>query len=177
MRIILIGKSCSGKSTISKILQEKGLTRSAVTTTSREPRSYEVEGVDYYFVSEEEFEKQIDKNNMLEYDVFNDWYYGITKEEFNQTNLSIVTPRGLQKYRRLVGRDNLFVVYVDTPLEVRYERIQKRGDDPKESLRRFVADEKDFEGFKDWDFSVDGSEESYEELIKIIVRQENFLHI
>jgi hypothetical protein len=40
-----------------------------------------------------------------------------------------------------------------------------------------VADEKDFEGFKDWDFSVDGSEESYEELIKIIVRQENFLHI
>jgi guanylate kinase len=177
MRVILIGKSCSGKSTLSKMLQEKGLTRSAITTTSRDPRNYEVNGVDYYFVSEGAFEKSIEDDSMLEYDVFNDWYYGITKEEYNRTNLSIVTPRGLQKYRKLIGRDHLFVVYVDTPLEIRYERIQKRGDDPTESLRRFVADEKDFEGFKDWDFCIDGTEESYEELIKILMRQENFLHV
>jgi guanylate kinase len=158
-------------------MNEKGLTTSAITTTSRDPRSHETNGVDYYFVSEDEFEKDIDAERMLEYDVFNDWYYGITREEFNKTNLSIVTPRGLQKYRKLVGRDNLFVVYIDTPLEVRYERIQKRGDDPSESLRRFIADEKDFEGFKDWDFRVDGTNDSYDELVKNVTRQKNFLHV
>lgn len=150
------------------MIQEEGLGTLSVTTTSRAPRHYEVEGKDYYFVGDAEFEELIETNRMVEYDSFNNWYYGITQEEFDRTNVSIVTPRGLQRYRKVLGRDNLYVIYVDTPLDIRYERIKKRGDDPSEALRRFVADEMDFEGFVDWDYRIDGSDESYIDTIRHI---------
>jgi guanylate kinase len=153
------------------MLCEQGMARPAVTTTSRDMREGEVDGVDYYFISKREFEQLIP--NMIEHDQFNGWYYGITQDEFDNTNLSILTPRGLKKYKKLIGRNNLFVIYVDTPLKVRYDRIISRGDDPKEAFRRFVHDEIDFEDFRDWDFVIDGSTESYDHLIKLFSNKEN----
>jgi len=174
MRIVLVGKSCSGKSTLAKLLQEEGIAKPAVTTTSRDPRPGEVHGKDYYFISKEEFERDMD--SMVEHDTFNGWHYGITQEEFDSTNLSILTPRGLKKYRKIVGRDNLFVIYINAPMSVRYNRIKKRGDNIEEAFRRFVNDEIDFEDFKDWDFIVDGSSLSYEHLLKLFSTKENLFN-
>ena len=173
MRYVIVGKSASGKSTLAKLLSERGLTRNAITTTTRDPRVGEMNGVDYYFWPIQVFEKNLDQ--MMEYDQYNGWYYGITKQEFSHTNLSILTPRGVKRYIKKVGRQNLFIIYVDTPILERYRRIVERGDDPSEALRRFVNDEEDFRGFKNFDTRIDGSEESFGYILqKLFSSQETF---
>ncbi len=98
---------------------------------------------------------------MVEYDQFNDWYYGVTQQEFDRTTLSILTPRGVKRYMKKFGRKNLFIIYVDTPMMERYNRIIKRGDDVNEAFRRFVHDEEDFRNFKSYDLRINGSDDSY----------------
>lgn len=164
MRYIIVGKSASGKTTLAQILSERGLTRNAITTTTREPREGEVNGVDYYFWPKYLFEESI--GQMVEYDQFNDWYYGVTQQEFDRTNLSILTPRGVKRYMKKFGRKNLFIIYVDTPILERYSRIIKRGDELNEAFRRFVHDEEDFRNFKSYDLRIDGSNDSYSFIIQ-----------
>lgn len=159
MRYILVGKSSSGKSTLAKLLADRGLTVNAITTTTRSPREGELNGVDYYFWPRDLFEKNI--SSMVEYDQFNEWYYGVTQQEFDRTTLSILTPRGVKRYMKKFGRKNLFIIYVDTPMMERYNRIIKRGDDINEAFRRFVHDEEDFRNFKSYDLRINGSDDSY----------------
>ena len=72
--IVLLGKSSCGKNFIQeKLIEEYGYT-GLVSTTSRPPRENEQEGVDYYYVTNEEFEKQIANGET--------WYYGLSKKAF-----------------------------------------------------------------------------------------------
>ena len=64
--IVLIGKSCSGKDSVAKILFFMGYTR-VVTCTTRPMRTGEIDGVDYYFISQDEFMKMIEKRDFAEY--------------------------------------------------------------------------------------------------------------
>lgn len=162
MKIILIGKSCAGKTQFSHLLKEKGL-RIAITCTSRPKRPSEENGVDYHFLEREEFLKQLTVGNFLEHDEFNGWLYGLPKEEFENSDLVIVTPRGLKAIIEAYGRENIMVVYLDTETAVRLDRSAKRGDDPKEVLRRYGTDEKDFREFilyQDWDIRIDQKKEN-----------------
>ena len=174
MRYIIAGKSASGKSTLARILSDRGLTRNAITTTTRDPREGEVNGVDYYFWPKELFEECI--GQMVEHDQFNGWYYGVTEQEFNRTNLSILTPRGVKRYMKKFGRKNLFIIYVDTPILERYDRIIKRGDSLEEAFRRFVHDEEDFRNFKSYDLRIDGSDESFSFVIQKLFASQKPLH-
>ena len=95
MRIVLVGKSCSGKTEISFLLREMGL-KIATSSTSRPARIGEVDGVDYHFKKPEDFVRSIEEDSFIEYDVFNGWYYGVDREEFNKCDVLILTPRGLK---------------------------------------------------------------------------------
>jgi guanylate kinase len=163
--IVLVGKTCSGKNTLAEMIEKTGRARRAVYTTTRNARIGEANGVDYFFVTESEFMSM--KGEMVDCDIFNNWHYGITRREYQSSGMMILTPRGLERFTKSVDRKSLFVIYIDTPIGERYSRIMKRGDDPHESFRRFVADEQDFENFRDWDLSINGSYSSMENLIKI----------
>jgi guanylate kinase len=66
--VILSSPSGAGKTTLTKKIQQKYQNfKISVSHTTRKPRSNEVEGVDYFFVSHEEFEKKISKNKFYEY--------------------------------------------------------------------------------------------------------------
>ena len=76
--IVLSGPSCVGKATVRKALFEMddhNFTYS-ISMTTRKPREGEVDGVDYYFVSEEEFESRIKQGRFLEFARFVGNYYG-----------------------------------------------------------------------------------------------------
>jgi len=74
--LVLSGPSGAGKSTIIDAASaEIGEFYFSVSTTTREPREGEVDGVDYYFVSKEEFEADIKKGNFLEYATVHGNYY------------------------------------------------------------------------------------------------------
>ena len=79
--VILSSPSGAGKTTITKKIQQKYQSfKISVSHTTRKPRPNEVDGVDYFFVSQDEFQKKIDENDFYEYAKIFDNYYGTLKK-------------------------------------------------------------------------------------------------
>ena len=84
--VILSSPSGVGKTTLTKKIQQKyNSFKISVSHTTRPPRSNEVEGVDYYFVSKKEFEKLIDNDEFYEYAKIFENYYGTLKKNVDET--------------------------------------------------------------------------------------------
>lgn len=82
---VLIGSSGVGKSTIVKKISSNTLleTLQIVTYTSRAPRNIEIDGIDYNFTTKEAFCQLIERNELLEWKLFNGNFYGTLKNQFN----------------------------------------------------------------------------------------------
>ena len=101
----LLGKSGSGKSTIEKLLEKKGLKR-IVSTTTRPMREGEIEGIDYHFVNEWEFYNFSEQGNFLERSSYNNWRYAIDKE-YNKIDLEKPEVKELEYLSIMKHRINL----------------------------------------------------------------------
>ncbi len=150
-RIIIVGKGGSGKDYLRKNLEMLGYNY-CTSHTTRPPREGEVNGVDYFFISNSEAEGLISEDSFYEYVTFNNWIYGTSKSEFYSSQLFIMTPSGLKK---LLPEDRLesFVVYLDIDEDIRRNRLMQRNDADNVE-RRLGADHRDFEGFKDYDLII-----------------------
>ena len=85
LMLVLSSPSGAGKTTLSKKIQQSESTfRISVSHTTRKPRSNEVEGIDYFFVTHKEFEKLIDQNKFYEYAKIYENYYGTLKKWVNE---------------------------------------------------------------------------------------------
>lgn len=168
MKLAIIGKSCSGKDRLASLLQDQGL-KKAVFHTSRPPRHYEADGVHYKFLDEGRFRNMVDSNEMIECRSFNGWYYGLSYEEYHNSSVLVITPSGLKNIVAKESQDNLLVVYVDTDSQERITRSVNRGDDSSEIIRRYLADEIDFQDFVDWDYRIDfHSDPSYSKFLRFL---------
>lgn len=149
--IILVGKSCTGKSCIERELKDRyGLTN-VISYTTRPKRENEINGVDYHFVTEQKFKEMIDRQEFLEYRTYETnynkiketWYYGITKEAFEKTpnKVCVVDLQGLNNISKYAKRENVFVigVYLDDYLRLR-RAIQRPNFDLTEWDRRYYDD-------------------------------------
>ena len=79
--LILIGASASGKTEVAKLLAKKYNITKIVTYTTRQPRIHEVNGVDYNFVSVDEFARLTSLNFFVETTYYNSNYYGTARKE------------------------------------------------------------------------------------------------
>lgn len=150
-RIILVGKGGSGKDFLKKKMVERGFLRE-ISYTTRPIRSGEKEGVDYFYISKEEFEKMIAEGRFYQYDNFNGWYYGTSNEQWGIKYLFIMTPRGIAKIKP-EDRMNCVIIYIDIETSVRYDRLIGRSDADSVD-RRLAADEADFKDFTDFDVRI-----------------------
>ena len=148
--LLLVGKSASGKSEILKRLKELGM-KTIVTYTTRPPRIGEVEGIDYHFISEEDFIKKIQSDFFAEttkYETVNGiWRYGSAKEDYDNNTAVILNPEGLKSVKRIFPE--AIAMYIIASNKTRYERaISRIKSNDKKGLkeidRRFEADENDF---------------------------------
>ena len=147
--IALMGKSGAGKDTIAQetLRAHPDLFHPVVTCTTRPPRENEENGVDYYFLTPEEFLSKSVKGEFIEAKEFRGWFYGTPISSFdkNKVNLCIVTPSGA---RDLLAREelNVMVVYVICDARTRLMRALNRESkvDCNEICRRYFADEEDF---------------------------------
>jgi guanylate kinase len=125
----ITGPSCSGKTTLIKMLQNTGHFAPVTSFTSRQPRGLEVEGVDYYFKTVDECNAIVDNHQAAEAIKFKDNWYGIEKTEINarfnsgKTPVVIVEPKGLKQLRQTY---ECFTTYVDGNLELLYTRFLAR---------------------------------------------------
>ena len=86
--VILSSPSGVGKTTLTKKIQQKYQSfKISVSHTTRQPRSNEVDGVDYFFVSKDKFKDLIKKDKFYEYAKIFENYYGTLKESVNKTIL------------------------------------------------------------------------------------------
>lgn len=137
--IVLVGASASGKTELAKQLyQTYGYTK-CITTTTREPRKNEINGIDYHFLSNDEFQSKMNQNAFYEVTKYNEYFYGIQKADVNRGGVVIVDPNGANTLVEKAGRD-VFVVYVETSKLVRKQRMTLRGDDPKIIEKRLTND-------------------------------------
>jgi guanylate kinase len=152
-RIILVGPGASGKDYLRKILETKGY-RHSISHTTRPIRKGEKNGVDYHFISKNDFLCKIEDGYFYEYNVFlEDWYYGTSIEEFNKSDLLILTPSGIKNLTPEHRKESL-VIYLDCDQKIRFKRLFERKDSD-DARRRFNADLKDFKNFSDYDLKID----------------------
>jgi len=162
-RIIFVGKAASGKDHARKVAEAAGA-KYAVSYTTRPPRVGEIDGVDYIFLSPEEFEYMISKDMMYEYVEFNGWYYGTTNKQMNECNTFIMTPLGLSHLSEK-DREESYVVYFNIDENIRRERMGNRQGNADSVERRILADEEDFSNYKNYDLVI--NDPNYEDEVVI----------
>lgn len=163
MLIGICGKSGTGKSSLVKELENLGYKR-IVTDTTRPPRKGEVNEVDYYFDSEEEFDELLEEGEFIEttsYKVASGdiWRYGTTRgaiAESKPNSVIILNPEGVKAFiEKIKPLKPLKIVHLISNERVILSRLEERGDTKKEILRRMEKDNEDFEGISDLvDFEI-----------------------
>lgn len=167
-KILVCGHSGSGKDFLLRQLKEKGLTTSTKVTT-RPKRHNEIEGVNYYFKTIEEFE-EIDL--IVKQDFYNDkgdlWKYGILKHDFNDSQAFILTPGEIKQLSEKI-RKGCFIVYLDIDRKIRESRLKNREDQNDSIKRRLDADELDFKNFTDYDLRITDPEFDVDSILSLML--------
>ena len=156
--VVLAGASASGKTEVAKVLAKTyGITK-IVTTTTREKRTGEVDGVDYFFVSKEKFETMILEDKFVEYTLYNGQMYGSTKDQIADDKCVVIDPAGLRSYIAL-NNDKIVTFYLEADEETRHKRMIARGDNPDKIKSRIENDRIAFkkENIAKVDYVIDAS--------------------
>lgn len=141
--LILVGHSASGKTEIANELKRNYNMKKIITYTTRPIRVNEVNGVDYHFVSEDEFLKLKENDFFIETTFFNGYYYGSSKNDVKDDAVVILDPVGLINFKNS-KLDNLVAIFLNCDEEIRYKRMISRGDDPLKAKERLIHDQEKF---------------------------------
>jgi guanylate kinase len=167
-KLLICGHSGSGKDFLLRQLKEKGL-KASIKVTTRPKRKNEIEGVNYYFKTLNQFESL---DLLVSQDFFNDkgelWKYGILKEDFNNSQAFILTPGEVRQLTPEV-RKNCFVVFLDIDRSIRESRISNRQDQNDSIKRRLDADEIDFKNFTDYDLKITDPEFDVDSILSLMI--------
>ncbi len=164
--IILVGESASGKSSIERYLVDNYGYKKIVTYTTRQPRNGEVDGIDYHFIDVDKFKSLKEQGFFAESAQYNDWNYGIAKEDCTNDKVAVLTPHGLRQLSKIKDI-NTISFYINVPRRDRLIKILQRGDNIEEAYRRSLSDVGQFDGIEDEvDFVInnEGYKKSVEEM-------------
>lgn len=145
--IIFSAPSGSGKSTIINYLMQQGLNlHFSISATSRAPRGAEKNGVEYFFLSPEDFKQRIDRDEFLEYEeVYKDRFYGTLKSQVDaqlakgENVVCDVDVLGGQNIKKHYG-DKAMSLFIQPPsIDVLRKRLEGRGTDAPEVIDDRIA--------------------------------------
>lgn len=168
--LVLIGESASGKSSVARYLVNNCDFSNIVTYTTRQPREREIDGIDYHFISESDFEHMASCQLFAETANYNGWYYGSAKKDYtdSQMKVAVLTPHGIRQIKK--SGINIYTVYIKIPRRDRLIKILQRGDSIEEAYRRSLSDVGQFDGIEDEsDLIVENA--GYEKSIQQIAEQ------
>ncbi len=162
--IALLGYSGSGKDSVARVLEKKYGYKFVVSTTSRPMRSGESDGVQYHFITDEEFQQLKDNNQLIEYRYYDTyengkparWHYGITKDEIDlekYNHVAVVDLPGLKDLIKNFG-NRVISIFLDANEPERKLRAMAR-DKNFEDMEWQRRNEDDKKVFTDIYFKVD----------------------
>lgn len=167
MLVVLLGPSCSGKSTFQKELVKDEGYRAVRTATTRPKRMGE-DLSSYYFLKDQSFGEWEERGDLLCVETFRGWRYGVPREELVRSTsrpnrVVILTVGGvlelLARHSDIITGDALSILYLGVDGVTAESRAFRRGDGRREYLRRMAADSIDFRHFPKengvWEFTPD----------------------
>lgn len=177
--VIFSAPSGSGKSTIvHHILELHPEMEFSVSAASRAPRGKEQDGIDYYFITPEEFTKKIENNEFVEYEqVYKGRYYGTLKKEvqriWNKGNVIIfdVDVQGGLNLKKYFGEKALSVFIQAPSIEVLKERLINRGTDSEADIEARIskaAEEMTYADRFDYILINDKLEKAFADIDKVV---------
>lgn len=159
--IVVSGPSGAGKDTIcQKLIKENLNIWMSVSMTTRKPRPLEKDGVDYFFVSSEEFENKINDNTFLEYASYNDNYYGTPKdkveEKLNEGKdvILVIDINGAINIKKIIP-SALFIFIMPPDMETLKNRLIGRKTESKDKVvERFITAYNEVNNYKKYNYVV-----------------------
>lgn len=175
--LIISGPSGCGKSTLLKeVYNNIDNYYFSISTTTRSPRDGEQNGVDYYFVTKEEFEKDIEDGNFLEYAKVHDNYYGTSLkpiiESLNNGKL-VIFDIDVQGHKIVRKKLHALItsVFITTPsLQVLKDRLYSRNSDDNDVIEKRLKNAQiEIDSFLEYDYLIinDDLEKSTKEMLSI----------
>jgi len=158
---VLSSPSGGGKTTIRRaVLKELPQLAYSVSYTSRSPRPGEVEGVDYFFISREEFEEKIKREEFIEWAEVHGNLYG-TSRKFIDDQLSSgkdvlldIDVQGANEIKKKKGNSVCLIFLLPPSLEVLRSRLIKRGESEEEIKRRLSRARFEMEMLEQYNYKV-----------------------
>lgn len=176
--IVISAPSGAGKTTlVAALLKAMPKLKLSISHTTRVIRPGEEDGLDYYFVSEQDFKKYLDARDFLEYAKVYNYYYGTSKvwveEQLNKGEDIIleIDWQGARQIKAMFDEDALFIYILPPSLAVLKDRLQKRAQDKPEVIdARFSKAKEDISHYKEFDYLVvnDDLELATKQLVSII---------
>ena len=159
--VILSSPSGVGKTTITKKLQQKYKSFTiSVSHTTRSPRSNEVNGVDYNFISSDQFKKLISEGKFYEYAKIFENYYGTLKQNVDTTikkndiifDIDWQGTKQLSRFKNL----NLLKIFLitDSKQELKKRLITRKQNSEQEIQKRFNSFDEDIKHWNDYEYIV-----------------------
>ncbi len=181
MFIVLSAPAGTGKTTlVKKLVENLPWVVASVSYTTRHPRSDEIEGVHYHFISRESFEKMIQAGDFLEFVEFCGNYYGTSRkwveamqQEGKHVVLTIDTEGGLSLKDK---KDGIYIFVLPPSLKVQRERLESRGTESQEDIeKRLARTPKELRAAINYDYVIvnEDLEIACSALINIIIAEEH----
>jgi len=177
--IIISGPSGVGKGTICNVLLKELNAWFSVSMTTRGIREREVDGVNYYFISKDEFKKRIEEGKLLEYNIYNDNYYGTPKDKVLEkmeegTNVILeIDVNGARNIKNIFP-DALLIYIAPPSIEILRERLISRGTEDLETIEnRLKIADSELKQIDFYDYVVvnDNLDKAIDEVRNIILKE------
>ena len=179
--IVISGPAGSGKGTVNRHLLATGDFVYSVSATTRAPRPGEIDGVNYHYISREEFERRIASGDMLEYTEYCGNYYGTPKKEAEEV---LAQGKNLILEIEVEGAGNVkkgfpeatLIMLLPPSFKVQEQRLRSRGTETEEKiLERLERTKAEIDRADFYDYVVynyDGADKKAAEDILAIVTAE-----
>ena len=175
---VVSAPSGAGKTTLNRrLLKENPEIQMSVSYTARSPREGEKDGIDYNFVTTEEFQKHIDADHMLEYANVFDVFYGTSIaeiERIHKENKSALLEIDVQGWEQAKSKlDGIAIFILPPTADALKERLEMRGTESKEiRFKRLMTAKSEIEKGFLYDYFIinDDIETAYQELYDIIIK-------
>ena len=177
--VVLSGPSGAGKGTVgSKILEKDKSFKLSVSATTRSARVGEVEGVHYYFTTKSDFEKKIERGEMLEYAKYSENYYGTPKSQVVndlEAGINVILEIEVKGAAQIKERypDAVHILLLPPDYKTLESRLRGRNTNTEDDiLRRLDQAKNEIKEFSLYDYVVindnGGAEETAREIIDIV---------
>ena len=178
--IIISGPSGVGKGTICNVLLKELNAWFSVSMTTRTIREGEIDGVNYYFISKEEFRRRIEEGKLLEYNIYNDNYYGTPKDivlEKMEEGTNVILEIDVNGARNIknIFPDALLIYIAPPSIDVLRERLISRGTENLETIEnRLKIADNELKQIDFYDYVVinDNLDKAIDDVKNIILKEE-----